>query len=68
MPATSALLRRLTLATLVVWGASVQAAVPVLPGDTEETLSARVLAQEHLLYPTALRHFVTEAALRNPEG
>ena len=45
-----------------------QAAVPVLPGDTEETLSARVLAQEHLLYPTALRHFVTEAALRNPEG
>jgi phosphoribosylglycinamide formyltransferase-1 len=32
-----------------------QAAVPVLPGDTEEGLAARVLAQEHILYPAALR-------------
>ncbi|HEY8565396.1 MAG TPA: phosphoribosylglycinamide formyltransferase [Beijerinckiaceae bacterium] len=32
-----------------------QAAVPVVPGDTEETLAARVLAQEHRLYPQALR-------------
>ncbi len=32
-----------------------QAAVPVLPGDTEERLAARVLAQEHRLYPLALR-------------
>jgi formyltetrahydrofolate-dependent phosphoribosylglycinamide formyltransferase len=32
-----------------------QAAVPVLPGDTEATLAARVLAQEHGLYPLALR-------------
>ncbi|MBV1705557.1 MAG: phosphoribosylglycinamide formyltransferase, partial [Hyphomicrobiales bacterium] len=31
-----------------------QARVPVLPGDTEETLAARVLAQEHRLYPQAL--------------
>jgi formyltetrahydrofolate-dependent phosphoribosylglycinamide formyltransferase len=31
-----------------------QAAVPVLPGDTEDALAARVLAQEHLLYPAAL--------------
>ncbi|WP_173931321.1 phosphoribosylglycinamide formyltransferase [Chelativorans sp. Marseille-P2723] len=31
-----------------------QAAVPVLPGDTEDTLSARVLEQEHQLYPLAL--------------
>lgn len=31
-----------------------QAAVPVLPGDTAETLSARVLVQEHLLYPQAV--------------
>ena len=53
-----------------------QAAVPVLDGDTEETLAARVLAQEHLLYPAALRRFITggggeaaaNAALRNPEG
>ena len=32
-----------------------QAAVPVLPGDTEEILAARVLAQEHVIYPLALR-------------
>lgn len=31
-----------------------QAAVPVLPGDTEAALAARVLAQEHRLYPAAL--------------
>ena len=34
-----------------------QAAVPVLPLDTAETLAARVLVQEHLLYPAALRAF-----------
>ncbi|MFT4192530.1 MAG: phosphoribosylglycinamide formyltransferase [Comamonas sp.] len=32
-----------------------QAAVPILPGDTRETLAARVLTQEHLLYPQAVR-------------
>lgn len=32
-----------------------QARVPVLPGDTVETLSARVLVEEHKLYPKALR-------------
>ena len=32
-----------------------QAEVPVLPGDTPETLAARVLAEEHRLYPEALR-------------
>ncbi len=31
-----------------------QARVPVLPGDDEEALAQRVLAQEHLLYPAAL--------------
>jgi phosphoribosylglycinamide formyltransferase-1 len=31
-----------------------QAAVPVVDGDTEETLAARVLKAEHLLYPHAL--------------
>ncbi len=31
-----------------------QAAVPVLPGDTPETLAARVLGAEHALYPRAL--------------
>jgi phosphoribosylglycinamide formyltransferase-1 len=31
-----------------------QSAVPVLPGDTVETLSARILGQEHRLYPEAI--------------
>ncbi|HLF21425.1 MAG TPA: phosphoribosylglycinamide formyltransferase [Aestuariivirga sp.] len=31
-----------------------QARVPVLPGDTAETLAARVLIEEHRLYPQAL--------------
>jgi formyltetrahydrofolate-dependent phosphoribosylglycinamide formyltransferase len=31
-----------------------QAVVPVLPGDTVASLAARVLAQEHILYPAAL--------------
>ena len=31
-----------------------QAAVPVLPGDTADSLSARVLTQEHLIYPQAV--------------
>lgn len=52
-----------------------QAAVPVLPGDTEAVLAARVLRQEHRLYPAALAAFVAgdgiraapaDAALVNP--
>lgn len=35
-----------------------QASVPVLPGDTKEALAARVLEQEHLLYPRAIRWFL----------
>ena len=31
-----------------------QAAVPVLPGDTADALAARVLTQEHLIYPRAV--------------
>lgn len=34
-----------------------QAAVAVLDGDTEETLSARILEQEHRLYPEAIKLF-----------
>ena len=34
-----------------------QAAVPVLAGDTEETLAARILRQEHRLYPLVVRWF-----------
>ena len=33
----------------------VQAAVPVLPGDTEDALAARILVEEHRLYPEAIR-------------
>ena len=40
-----------------------QAAVPVLPGDTEETLSRRILAEEHRIYPEAVRLFA-EGRLR----
>jgi len=36
------------------------ATVPVLPGDTEDSLSARVLVQEHLLYPRAIRLFIDD--------
>jgi phosphoribosylglycinamide formyltransferase-1 len=52
-----------------------QAAVPVLPGDSEESLAARVLVQEHRLYPAALAGFATgrpgaaapaDSALANP--
>jgi len=35
-----------------------QAAVPVLPDDTESTLAARVLAQEHRVLPAAVRWFL----------
>ena len=35
-----------------------QATVPVLPGDSVDALSARVLVQEHLLYPRAIRLFI----------
>jgi phosphoribosylglycinamide formyltransferase-1 len=44
-----------------------QAAVAVLPGDTEATLSARVLSREHLLYPRAVRWLV-EGLLRVEGG
>jgi phosphoribosylglycinamide formyltransferase 1 len=45
----------------------IQAAVPVLPGDTEATLSARVLSREHVIYPKAVRWLV-EGALREEAG
>lgn len=45
----------------------IQAAVPVLAGDTEAMLAARVLAQEHVIYPRAVRWFL-EGRLRVAEG
>jgi phosphoribosylglycinamide formyltransferase-1 len=44
-----------------------QAEVPVLPGDTEESLSQRVLEQEHVIYPRAVRWFV-EGKLKIEDG
>lgn len=38
-----------------------QARVPVLPGDTEATLAARILAEEHRLYPEVLARVVRGA-------
>ncbi len=38
----------------------IQAAVPVLDSDSEESLSARVLRQEHLIYPQAVRWFAED--------
>jgi phosphoribosylglycinamide formyltransferase-1 len=38
----------------------IQAAVPVLVGDTEETLAARVLEAEHRIYPQAVRWLIDD--------
>ena len=38
----------------------IQAAVPVLPGDDAPALAARVLAQEHRIYPCAVRWFLDD--------
>ena len=45
----------------------IQAAVPVLDGDTEETLAARILVQEHRIYAQAVRWFA-EDRLRLDKG
>ncbi|MFZ9323159.1 MAG: phosphoribosylglycinamide formyltransferase, partial [Hylemonella sp.] len=37
-----------------------QAVVPVLPHDTEESLAARVLTQEHLIYPRAIAQLLAQ--------
>ena len=38
----------------------IQAAIPVLDGDTEESLAARILVQEHKVYPQAIRWFAED--------
>lgn len=37
-----------------------QAVVPVLPGDRADTLAARVLTQEHLIYPRAIERLIAD--------
>ena len=46
----------------------IQAAVPVLPDDTEETLAARVLDEEHRIYPQAVRWFCERRLTLTSEG
>jgi phosphoribosylglycinamide formyltransferase-1 len=36
-----------------------QAVVPVLPDDTAQSLTARVLSQEHLIYPRVIRELLS---------
>jgi phosphoribosylglycinamide formyltransferase-1 len=44
-----------------------QARINVLPGDTEDSLAARLLVEEHKLYPYAIRLFI-EDRLRIDNG
>ena len=46
----------------------IQAAVPVLGADNEATLAARVLVQEHRIYPQAVRWFLEGRLELTPEG
>jgi phosphoribosylglycinamide formyltransferase-1 len=45
----------------------IQAAVPVLPEDSAQSLAARVLAQEHVIYPRAVR-WALEGRLKMNHG
>jgi phosphoribosylglycinamide formyltransferase-1 len=40
-----------------------QAVVPIAPGDTAETLAEKVLSQEHLIFPEAVKHFFKTQAV-----
>jgi len=46
----------------------IQAAVPVLPGDDEASLAARVLAEEHRIYPQALRWLCEDRVRLHADG
>lgn len=46
----------------------VQAAVPVYPDDDEAMLAARVLAQEHVIYPQAVRWFAEDRLSFDAQG
>ena len=45
-----------------------QAVVPVLPHDTAQALAARVLSQEHLLYPRAVVHYLQRGRGQSAAG
>jgi phosphoribosylglycinamide formyltransferase-1 len=46
----------------------IQAAIPVLPDDTEATLAGRVLEQEHHIFPQAIRWFAEGRLEITPQG
>jgi phosphoribosylglycinamide formyltransferase-1 len=46
----------------------IQAAVPVLAGDDEDALARRVLAEEHRIYPQAVKWFVDEQLSLTSDG
>lgn len=46
----------------------IQAAVPVLPVDDEDTLAARVLAEEHRIYPQAVRWLCEDRVTLDTDG
>jgi phosphoribosylglycinamide formyltransferase 1 len=46
----------------------IQAAVPVRDDDSDDTLAARVLAEEHRIYPQALRWFCEDRLAITPQG
>jgi phosphoribosylglycinamide formyltransferase-1 len=43
----------------------IQAVVPVHDGDTAETLAARILKEEHKIYPQAIRYFAEGRIIKN---
>jgi len=45
-----------------------QATVPVVPGDTEEALAARVLREEHRIYPEVVRGFIEGRVRMGADG
>jgi phosphoribosylglycinamide formyltransferase-1 len=46
----------------------IQAAVPVLPGDDEDALAARVLTEEHRIYPQAVRWLCEDRITLDVDG
>ena len=45
-----------------------QAVVPLLLDDTPDTLAARVLTQEHLIYPQAVAEYLAQSPMRSKRG
>jgi len=43
----------------------IQSVVPVLPDDDAETLAARILKEEHKIYPQAIRYFAEGRVIKN---